>query len=75
MYIPIIISIPATIFTNIYIDILKMPASNDIKYLVLARDNLSQFVEGRASCFITAKATAKFFLEDLYCCYGAIDKL
>ncbi|KAG1735539.1 hypothetical protein EDB19DRAFT_1638362, partial [Suillus lakei] len=41
MHIPIIISTPATIFTKIYIDILKMPASNGMKHLVLARDDLS----------------------------------
>jgi hypothetical protein len=43
MHIPITISTPATIFTKIYIDILKMPAGSSLKHLVLAWDDLSRW--------------------------------
>jgi hypothetical protein len=75
MHIPITVSTPATIFTKTYIDILKMPSGNGMKHLVLARDDLSRYVEGRALRSASAKAMAKFFWEDLYCRYGAIGQI
>jgi hypothetical protein len=75
MHIPITVSTPATIFVKIYVDIMKMPSAAGHKNLVLARDYLSCYVEGRALQTPSAKAMAKFFWEDLYCRYGAIGQI
>jgi hypothetical protein len=57
------------------VDIMKMPSAAGHKNLVLARDDLSRYVEGRALRTPSAKAMAKFFWEDLYCRYGAIGQV
>jgi transposase InsO family protein len=75
MHIPITVSTPATIFVKVYVDIMKMPSAAGHKNLVLARDDLSRYVEGRALRSPSAKAMAKFFWEDLYCRYGAIGQV
>jgi transposase InsO family protein len=75
MHIPITISAPSTIFVKVYIDIMHMPPAQGFKYIVLARDDLSRYVEGRPLKAPTAKALSKFFWEDLYCRYGAIGQV
>jgi len=75
MHIPITVSTPSTIFVKVYIDIMHMPPAQGYKYIVLARDDLSQYVEGRPLKAPTAKALSKFFWEDLYCRYGAISQV
>jgi hypothetical protein len=42
-------------------DIIKMPSAAGHKNLILARDNLSCYIEGRALQTPSAKAMAKFF--------------
>ncbi|KAG2117387.1 uncharacterized protein F5147DRAFT_523168, partial [Suillus discolor] len=60
MHIPITVSTPATIFVKIYMDIMKMPSAAGHKNLVIARDDISCYIEGRALQSPSAKAMAKF---------------
>jgi transposase InsO family protein len=74
--IPLTISAPTTLFTKIYIDIMHMPESSEkFKYIVAARDDLSGTCEARALQHASSKELAKFFWEDLYCRYGAPQKV
>jgi transposase InsO family protein len=74
--IPLTISAPTTLFTKIYIDIMHMPESVEkFKYIVAARDDLSGTCEARALQHATSKELAKFFWEELYCRYGAPQKV
>ena len=75
MHIPITISTPATIFLKLYINIIKMPLAHGYQNLVLARDDLLHYVEGRALHSPSAKAMSAFFWEDIYCRYGAIGQI
>jgi hypothetical protein len=69
-------SMPSTIFTKIYVDVMDMPkrqnTQSGYKYIVAARDDLSQAAEGRALTSNTAAAIAKFLWEDIICRYGHI---
>jgi len=70
--IPLTISAPTTLFTKVYIDIMHMPESTEnFKYIVAARDDLSGTCEARALQHASSKELAKFFWEELYCRYGA----
>jgi hypothetical protein len=74
--IPLTISAPTTLFTKIYIDIMHMPESADkYKYIVAARDDLSGTCEARALQHATSKELARFFWEEIYCRYGAPQKV
>ena len=74
--IPLTISAPTTLFTKIYIDIMHMPESAEkFKYIVAARDDLSGTCEARALQYASSKELAKFFWEELYCRYGAPQKV
>ncbi len=74
--IPLTISAPTTLFTKIYIDIMHMPESADkFKYIVAARDDLSGTCEARALQHATSKELSKFFWEEIYCRYGAPQKV
>ena len=74
-HLPITISPPAMVFTKVHIDIMYMPNAKGFRYLVVARDNLSKFVEGRALKTASAQAVAKFVLEDLIYRHGSIGKI
>ncbi|KIJ58878.1 hypothetical protein HYDPIDRAFT_101819 [Hydnomerulius pinastri MD-312] len=52
-----------------------MPLAKGKKYIVLARDNLSQYVEGQALQSATAKAVTNFVLEDIIYRYGYISQI
>jgi transposase InsO family protein len=74
--IPLTISAPTTLFTKIYIDIMHMPESADkFKYIVAARDDLSGTCEARALQHASSKELSRFFWEELYCRYGAPQKV
>ncbi|KAI0997515.1 hypothetical protein K3495_g10672, partial [Podosphaera aphanis] len=65
-----------SLFTNLAIDITFMPRTKTgLKYLVLARCDLSNWVEGRAIRNPTAAAVAKFIWEDIICRHGLFGKL
>ncbi|KIJ08012.1 hypothetical protein PAXINDRAFT_40429, partial [Paxillus involutus ATCC 200175] len=69
MHIPPTIFAPATIFTKTYIDVMRMNPAAGLKYIVLARDDLSRYVKGRALCSATAKSLCSHvrFLSKFSC--------
>ena len=46
-----------------------------MKYLVLAREDLTNQVEGRALRNKTTSAVCKFLLKDVICRYGCVGKI
>jgi hypothetical protein len=55
------------------VDLVKMPTGRDQeKFLVLAREDLSNYVEGRALKDKTVHSICKFLLEDVICKYGCV---
>ncbi|KAL3682400.1 hypothetical protein R1sor_000422 [Riccia sorocarpa] len=46
-----------------------------MKYLVLAREDLSNFVEGRALRMKSVEGICRFVLEDIVCRYGSVGSL
>ncbi|EPQ49922.1 hypothetical protein GLOTRDRAFT_51378, partial [Gloeophyllum trabeum ATCC 11539] len=70
--IPLTISTPATIFTKLYADVMLMPKAKGYRYIVAARDDLTQAAEGRALRKSNADSLAKFFWEEIICRYGHI---
>ena len=57
------------------IDIVYMPRVKGFKYLVLARDDLSGWVEGRPLREKEAKDITKFLFKDIICRFGLYGKL
>jgi hypothetical protein len=69
---PVTVSIPVTIFSKIYVDVMNMPISGGFKFIVAARDDLSLAAEGRALRANNATSLAAFFWEQIFCRYGAV---
>jgi hypothetical protein len=69
--IPVTVSVPTTLFTKIYIDIMHMPKAHGYKYIVAARDDLSGTCEAQALRVADSKNLAHFFWTHIYCRYGA----
>ncbi|TBU21359.1 hypothetical protein BD311DRAFT_782965 [Dichomitus squalens] len=63
--VPPTIRTPATIFSQIYVDVMFMPPSRGYRYIVAARDDLSHAAEGRALRKLNAKSIAKFLWEQI----------
>ena len=58
------------------VDIVTMPMGKwQMKYLVLAREDLTNQVEGRALRSKETSSVCKFLLEDVICRYGCIGKI
>lgn len=57
------------------LDIVHMPSSQGMKYLVVARDDFSGWPEARALHSATAKNVAKFLWENVICRHGCFGKL
>ena len=67
---------PEGLFRKIGIDTVKMPRLDRGKqYLVVARDDLSGWVEARAIKNADSAAVSKFLWEDLICRHGCFGKL
>jgi len=60
---------------KVAVDIVHIPPSEGFHYLLIAREDVSGWVEGRALRTGTAKAVAKFLWEDLICRHGIFGKL
>lgn len=73
--VPLTISVPSTLFTKVYVDIMYMEKGMGFQYIVAARDDLSRASEGRALRNIKAKTLAAFFWEEIICRYGAIGQV
>jgi hypothetical protein len=58
------------------IDLVSMPLGLwGMKYLVLAREELSNFVEGRALRTKSTEGVCRFILEDIFSRYGSIGRM
>ncbi|KAL3686530.1 hypothetical protein R1sor_009104 [Riccia sorocarpa] len=58
------------------VDLVMMPPGMwGMKYFVLAREDLSNYVEGRALRSKTPKGICRFILEDIVCSYGSISSI
>ena len=75
MEIPLTISIPTTLFSKIYIDIMHMPKAKGYRYIVTARDDLSGACEVKPLRKANSKSFANFFWDYIFCHYGAPQKV
>jgi transposase InsO family protein len=67
---------PPTIHFKWMVDLVSMPMGvGQMKYLVLAREDLTNQVEGRALTNKTTSAVCKFLLEEVICRYGCVGKI
>ena len=57
------------------LDVVHMPACRGKHYIVMARDDFSGWVEGRALGKATAQNVARFLWEDVICRHGCFGKL
>jgi hypothetical protein len=73
MQLPPTISAPVTIFQKVYIDVMFMEPSQGYHYIVAAKDDLTGVTEARPLRQIKAKQLARFFWEQIYCRYGAVE--
>ena len=74
-HLPITTPPPSTVFTKVHIDIMLMPQARGYRYIVLARDDLSKYVEGRALRKASASAVARFVMDDIILRYGCIGRI
>ena len=65
----------SVMFQKIGLDIVHMPACSGKDYLVVARDDLSGWVEARALANATSEAVAKFIWEEIVCRHGCFGRL
>ena len=65
----------SVMFEKIGLDVVHMPSCNGKNYLVIARDDLSGWLEARALASATSEAVAKFIWEDIMCCHGCFSHL
>lgn len=73
--IPLTVSASPTLFSKVYVDIMFMPKAGKFRYIVAARDDLTQAAEGRALARANSKALANFFWEEIICRYGVIGEV
>ncbi|KAL3689190.1 hypothetical protein R1sor_015499 [Riccia sorocarpa] len=67
--------LPSLHFTWV-IDLVMMPLGLwGMRYLVLAREDLSNFVEGRALRTKSVEGICRFILEEIVCRYGSVGRL
>lgn len=73
--VPVQPSAPTQIFRYFHMDIMRMPSSRGFKYIVLARDDATDWPEGKALRKATSQAIATFLLENIISRWGAIEIL
>ena len=73
MQLPPTISAPVGIFQKVYIDVMVMDLSKGFNFIVAAKDDLTGTTEARPIRRNNSKALARFFWEQLYCRYGAME--
>ncbi|KAL3686292.1 hypothetical protein R1sor_008866 [Riccia sorocarpa] len=67
---------PPSIHFRWVLDLVMMPPGLwGMRYLVLAREDLSNFVEGRALRTKSVEGISRFVLEDIVCRYGSVGSL
>jgi hypothetical protein len=65
----------SAMWTKVGLDVVHMPSCQGKEYLVVARDDLSGWVEARALARATSEAVAKFLWEDVVCRHGCFGRL
>jgi len=65
----------STLFEKIGLDVIYMPPCKGKNYLVVARDDLSGWVEARALSSANLAAIADFLWEDVVCRHGCFRRL
>lgn len=65
----------SAMWQKVCLDIVYMPKVRGFKYLVLARDDLSGWVEGRPLKERLARNVARFIWDDIICRFGLYGKL
>ena len=63
------------IFEKVAIDVVHMPTQDGKSFMVLAKEDLSGWSEGRALAKANAEAIAKFIWEDIVCRHGLSGRL
>jgi len=59
-----------TVWEKVGIDVVHMPNAGNYKYIVLARDDLSGWVEGRALTAANSRNVSRFIYEEVICRHG-----
>ncbi len=73
MIVPPTISMPATIFEKVYVDVMYMqPPAGGYSFIVCAWDDLTGVVEASPLSQNNSNQLAHFFWTKIYCQYGAI---
>ena len=75
MHIPITISHPPSLFSKVYLDVMKMPLAKGKQWLVACRDDLSGVTECKAIAKDRAKVIARFFLKRIILRYGIVQEV
>jgi len=75
MHIPVTISHPPSLFSKVYLDVMKMPLAKGKQWLVACRDDLSGVTECKAIAKDRAKAIARFFLRRIILRYGIVQEV
>jgi hypothetical protein len=65
----------SALFEKIGLDIVQMPPCQGKNYLVVAREDLSGWVEARALAKANSASVAKFIWEDVVCRHGCFGRL
>jgi hypothetical protein len=60
----------SVMWKKVSLDVVHMPAVKGKRYIVVARDDLSGWVEARALSRADSKAIAKFIKEEIFCRHG-----
>lgn len=68
--IPPTISAPVSVFSKIYIDVMRMPLASKYSMIVAARDDLTGFCEAKPLISQNADSLAEFLWSHIYCRYG-----
>jgi len=75
MHIPVTISHPPSLFSKVYLDVMKMPLAYGKQWLIGCRDDLSGITECKAIARDKAKVIAKFFLKRIILRYGIVQEV
>jgi hypothetical protein len=63
------------LWQKVELNVVHMPECEEKSYLVVARDDLSDWVKSRALINVNVKTVAKFFWEDVICRHDVFEKL
>jgi transposase InsO family protein len=72
---PVTVSEPYGLWRKVYLDAMVMPKAHGYRYIIVARDDLTRYPEGRNLRNLTSKAVATFIWEDILCRHGAVEEI